>query len=52
MGITAEIKKYCPLGERCLSQNMVYQGKSLPPKLTTQKNFTLKLQKKLFKDRS
>ena len=27
MRATAEIKKYCPLGGKCLSPNIVYQGK-------------------------
>ena len=38
-------KKYCPLGGKCLSPNIVYQGKINYPNPTTMTKFTLELQK-------
>ena len=38
-------KKYCPLGGKCLSPNIVYQGKIIHPNPATMKKFALELQK-------
>ena len=38
-------KKYCPLGGKSLSPNIIYQGKKLQPNPITRTKFTLELHK-------